>query len=664
MRHLWVFLALTLVVVDPVGSVGQNSDSFFRTEDRQILDREGKPILLRGLGLGGWLMPEGYMLHFPGYGSPTSIRNDIEGLVGPEVTNEFFERYRANYVAEKDVAAIASWGFNHLRLPFHFDVLYDAQSGNFREEGFELVDQFVEWCRKYGLYVILDMHALPGGQNPHNISDSDGTARLWTEPDVYQPMTIKIWEEIARRYAHETLIIGYDLINEPVLPDGVGSRALRDFYSRLSQAVRAIDPNHIIFIEGNWFATDFTDLAPPVIENSVYAFHKYWNSTDFGTIRYLLDLSQQTNTPLWLGETGENSNDWFFEVVQLAETYGIGWNWWTHKKIATVTSPLSAPIKPGYQSVLDYLAGNASKPTAEFAARALLEMADGLAIDSCDYRPDVPAALLDPGFGSSARPYREHVIPGTIMAWEYDIGRNGIAYSDDDFKNESGSPGIANTGGEYRNDGVDIERSSDQFAAGFNVGWIEDEEWLRYSIDVQRAGSYEVGLRISSLEGGGRVRILVDGIPALADFSIPATGGWQQWQAVSIDNLEMSVGSHVVRLVFERGGFNLSMISFELEGGDQGVDLPFRPVDFYPNPASNLLTVRFDSDRESKAVLSLYDILGRHVAQSSATFRSGRQKMTVRLDDSLAPGVYMFDLEAGDDETTVRYRDAVIIGPQ
>ena len=76
----------------------------------------------------------------------------------------------------------------------------------------------------------------------------------------------------------------------------------------------------------------------------VYAFHKYWNETDQGTIQYLLNMRNDHNTPLWLGETGENSNPWYYETRQLAEQHEIGWNWWTHKKLETTRAPLSSLV--------------------------------------------------------------------------------------------------------------------------------------------------------------------------------------------------------------------------------------------------------------------------------------------------------------------------------
>ncbi len=317
-------------------------------------------------------MPEGYMLDIdtPLGGSPSSIRAQIEDLIGPVNTATFYEIYEANYVDEKDVAAMASWGVDHLRLPFHYNNFYDPDTGTFKEDGFALLDRFLGWCRTYNVSVILDMHAAPGAQNDGPISDSDGVARLWTEPIPHQDQTVEIWTEIARRYADEPIIMGYDLINEPVTPDGYFDD-LWPLYARIAAAIRQVDTNHILFIEGNYYGTTFPAVAP-FDDNMVYAFHKYWNGPDQGSIQYLIDLRNRDNVPLWLGETGENSNTWYWNVTRLMEQNGIGVNWWTHKQIEATAAPLSAPYAPGYQEVIDYWRGAGPRPSDRAALEGLL----------------------------------------------------------------------------------------------------------------------------------------------------------------------------------------------------------------------------------------------------------------------------------------------------
>ncbi|NNE34104.1 MAG: cellulase family glycosylhydrolase, partial [Rhodothermales bacterium] len=200
--HFPIMIVLMPLLAVSISTSDAQQTGFFSTDGTSIVDGSGNPVVMRGVGLGGWLMQEGYMIDIntPSGGSPSSIRAQIEDLIGPADTDEFYRIYLENYVNEKDIAAIASWGYDHIRLPFHYNVLYDLETSSFKEDGFAIVDEFLEWCRTHGLYVILDMHALPGAQNDGPISDSDGEARLWTEPGTYQPHAIKLWKEIATRY--------------------------------------------------------------------------------------------------------------------------------------------------------------------------------------------------------------------------------------------------------------------------------------------------------------------------------------------------------------------------------------------------------------------------------------------------------------------------------
>ena len=266
--------------------------SYLNTSGRDIVDSQGTPIILTGFGLGGWLVPEGYMLHIPGFGSPTDIENKITDLVGADNADYFWQIYRANYVTQADIAQIADWGFNSIRLPFHYKFFSPKnQPSVFINDGFEIVDRILAWCKEYELYLILDMNCAPGGQNDDNISDSDGTARLWTNP-ANQQRTIDIWERIAKRYADQPWIGGYDLLNEPVLPSGHSNAELRQLYIEITAAIRKHDPHHIVFIEGNEHATNFSQLAP-FDDNMVYSFHKYYNELDLESIRPYLQLREQ-----------------------------------------------------------------------------------------------------------------------------------------------------------------------------------------------------------------------------------------------------------------------------------------------------------------------------------------------------------------------------------
>jgi len=640
----------------------QPAFGFFKTLGLDIVDSDGNKFILKGYGLGGWLVPEGYMLHVPGYGSPTSIRNKIIDLIGEDGTNEFFELYRKNYVAEKDIELIAEWGFNSIRLPFHYQLFSPIDSpGVFIEDGFEIIDTLLVWCKNNNLYLILDMHCAPGGQNDGNISDSDGEAKLWTIPSN-QERTIEIWKRIAERYASEEWIVGYDLLNEPVLPPGFSGADLRDFYIRLKDAVREVDSNHIIFIEGNWYATDFNGLTPRFDANMVYAFHKYWNETDLASIQTYRNMRLQSITPLWLGETGENSNPWFYETVQLMDQQNIGWNWWAHKKFNTITSPLSAVIPSEYQQIIDYWKGNAARPSAEFARTALFKMASNLELDKCELHSDVIAALTDPDFGITSKPFKVHIVPGTIMAVDYDYGTNGIAYHDVEFKKirwDADQPW--NKGYQYRNDGVDIEKSSVLGANDYNIGWIEDNEWVRYTVEIVYSGKYNIDFSVAGTSSNGRIQMKVDGQIVLNTLIVPDTGGWQNWQKITENGVYLPKGTHVIEILFLRGGFNFQKMEFT--SADNSIIEKVTSYLYlgknYPNPFNDQTTIPIVLTRPSEVKLNIFDLQGKLVRNLyggkmvqglNELFWDGRDNTSNRV----SAGVYYYQITV--DTTNIKVK--------
>src|SRR5450759_4008793 len=232
------------------------SQSFLRVSGTKIVNEDGQEVILRGIGLGGWLVPEGYMLHTSGFAnSPTEIKNKISALIGAANSDSFFTLYHKNYVARKDIDQLAKWGFNSVRLPMHYNLLTPKdQPGVYSEEGFAMIDSLLSWCEANHLYLILDLHCAPGGQNTANISDYiPGEPALWESIDN-QNRTIALWKKIADRYANKKWIGGYDLLNETVWTFGLPNPPLlnlRDLFIAITSAIRQVDTTHIVFIEGN-----------------------------------------------------------------------------------------------------------------------------------------------------------------------------------------------------------------------------------------------------------------------------------------------------------------------------------------------------------------------------------------------------------------------------
>ncbi len=642
------------------------ANAFIKIQGHNFVDEEGKKVFLKGVGLGGWLLPEGYMLHIPGFGSPTSIRALITDLIGEEDTREFYRLYEANYVAEVDIQKIAEMGFNSIRLPFNYRMLSpENQPGVFLEEGFQVIDTFLDWCKKYNLYVILDMHACPGGQNNGNISDSDGqVARLWTQ-NKNQDHTVQIWKKIAERYANESIIVGYDLVNEPVLPSGYTNLNLRNLLVRLTNEIRKVDTNHVLFMEGNTYATNFDQLPPAWDDNMAWSFHKYWSATDKASIQSYINLRQQTNIPLWMGESGENSNPWFNSTIKTLEDNNISWCWWTHKKIANTTNPYSAVISDDYQTVLDYWEGNGSRPTAAFAKNALFTMAENLALEKCNYLPDVVDAIFNTNYSGSVSPYKELSVPGVIACADYDMGNLNRAYYDTDYQQtrwDESQPW--NTGGAYRNDGVDIEVCTDNAGSPYSVGWIENGEWLNYTITVTRAGTYNILFRYAANSADAKLQLYCNNSQLTDVINLPNSNGWYNWRTREYENVHLNAGVQTLTLKVVTSGFNINQFEFKLIKADQtDIDDYFVPGRFqigsnYPNPFNRTTRIPFKLEDRTRAIINIYDVNGRLIRTLSKATVAGIADYVDwdgadQQNQRVSSGVYFYRLE-GDKYDTRR----------
>ena len=592
------------------------SQGFLHTSGKEIVEGNGEPILLRGFGLGGWLVPEGYMLinrgWIEGFESPTQIENHVVDLIGDEKANEFWSEYRKNYVSKTDIDQIAGWGFNHIRLPFHYKQFHTEDGST--PIGYEIVDSLLAWCEPYNMYVILDMHCAPGAQNGGPISDSDGTARLWLEQDK-KDLTIQIWREIAEYYSENTLIGGYDLINEPVLPQGVTLTEFKQLYIDITQAIREVDQNHIVFIEGNWYGTDFSGLTPPWDENMSYSFHKYWGETDISTIQSYLTMRNTYDIPLWMGESGENSNSWYYEaLVKLLEENNIGWNFWCHKKVDKITSPYSANVSSEYNSLLNYIEGGSFPPSAEEAEYALSTLTENLKIENCHVNEGVIASITDPDYGSESKPYKAHSIPGTIPAVHYDIGNWGVSYTDDNWYNNG--DGGYNDGWSYRNDGVDVEKNTNSNGYPYNVGWTETGEWLGYTVENVTPGTYNINVSIASNGTAGMFFIQINGVN-ISVVNVPtSTGGWYNWRDVTIPDVEISSGEQFIRLQIVQGGFNIESITFETVLNTTTEDIVLKDFNVekaYPNPFNNEIKIPITSNGQELVSAKIYNLKGEFI---------------------------------------------------
>jgi len=233
---------------------------------------------------------------------------------------------------------------NSIRIPLHFKFF---TPGN--EEGFALLDRVIGWAQKYHLYVILDLHCAPGGQTGANIDDSWGYPWLY-ESEASQAMTVAVWKRIAAHYCNNPTVLGYDLLNEPIPQFPALQKynsQLERLYKQITASIRTVDTNHLIILGGAQWDTNFAVFGAPFDPNLMYTFHKYWTAPTEDVIQPYLDFRNRYNVPIWLGESGENSDAWIHDFVQVLEKDEIGWAFWPYKKMNS-TSSFVTWQKPAY----------------------------------------------------------------------------------------------------------------------------------------------------------------------------------------------------------------------------------------------------------------------------------------------------------------------------
>ena len=578
---IWLFL-LTL----SYHSVQSQDAGFLKAEGKWIVNGTGENIQLRGMGLGGWMIQEGYMLHLNQEGQQYRIRQRIEAILTKEQTAEFYKAWLSNQTSRSDMDSLHAWGFNSVRLPMHYNLFtlpVDGESepgkNTWLLTGFTLTDSLIAWCKANHMYVFLDLHAAPGGQgNDLNISDRNPSKPSLWQSEANKQKTIALWRKIAERYASDTTVGGYDILNEPnwgfedTAHDRNGlkeqkNQPLKQLMMDITKAIREVDKNHLIVIEGNGWGNNYNGILPTWDNNMVLSFHKYWNNNDQQSIQHILNFRDQYNLPVWLGETGENSNVWFTDAVRLFESNHIGWSWWPLKKLGN-NNPLQIKSNRHYDSLVDYWNRKlVSPPSPANVYQGLMELAAQAKCENNIVHRDVIDAMIRQPFSKETKPFAANQIRSgsVIPAADYDLGVNGAAYYDKDSGNyyiSTGKQGVGNRGRIYRNDGVDIFGAPGQ-TVKYYVGSIEDGEWLQYTIEVVGDDHYDIELMVWADQPNGLITVTDDGIPVGENIPVPKTGSGKPGEVIRIKSITLRKGIHHLRVNAIKGGFNFYSISFK-----------------------------------------------------------------------------------------------------
>ena len=558
---IFFFLATNLIYSQNLSTLGP-----------YLKDDNSNNVILRGMNLGGWMLQEPYLFQFTGAAdSQHEFKEKLVEFIGQENTDNFYNAWYENFITQGDVDSLASHGYNSIRLPMHYDLFTlpiqdEPVSGEntWIDLGFSMVDNLLDWCESNNMYLILDLHAAPGGQGfGSDINDyNPNLPSLW-ESEENKNKTIALWGKLAERYSDEPWIGGYDLLNETHWD--LAENELRNFYIDVTNEIRQYDQNHIIFIEGNGYANDFSGLTPPWDDKMVYSFHKYWSFND--SLDWVTWMRNEYGVPLWMGEGGENSNQWFTEAIKLFEENYIGWAFWPWKKLESISAPYAIPTNSNYQSLINYFRGESSAPSIENAVSGLMQLAEDSHISNNRFQKDVVDAMIRQVNSNETLPFiDQNTIPGVLYASDYDLGLMNYAYSDSDYATyhiNTDNFQAWNQGWQYRNDGVDIENSSDTDGNGFQVGFTSEDEWLIFTVEIQESGFYNIVTRYASTSSG-IFSMELDGIPIADNIILYNTGSYSNFVNKLTQGIFLPQGTFKLKMKMVTGGYNLSTVNFDV----------------------------------------------------------------------------------------------------
>lgn len=554
-----------------------SAQGFLHADGKNIVNGNGENIILRGIGTGNWMIQEGYMMQTGEVSAQHQFRAKLIEEIGLEKTDSFYNVWLDNHFTRADVDSMKAWGFNSVRPAMHYNLFTlpieeEPVKGEntWLDKGFEMIDSLLDWCGDNEMYVILDMHGAPGGQGANaEISDYDPSKPSLWESEDNKDKLVALWRKIAERYSDEPWIGGYDLINETnwTLPGGTD---LRNLFVDITTAIREVDTNHIVIIEGNDYGNNHTGLTPPWDDNLVYSGHKYWSPTGPNDMDWLIALRDEHNVPIWLGETGENGNAWYTDLITVLEDNNIGWSWWPVKKSAN-NCILFVETPSNYDTLAKVWRGdNAFKDvtlTADYTFKAVLDWAESHKIANCVVKYDVIDAMIRQPHTDETLPYTENKLTEPIFFSDYDFGKHDVAYADNDIAYYGGEWTAWNNGWGIRSDGVDIEAMPDTVtfepSNGYNVGWTNDNEWMLYTLTADSTAAYTLEVSsASSNANGATFHLEVNGVVISDQFELPGTGSWQNWTTNTFEDIIIPEGEVKIKFYLNKGGSNLNYFNF------------------------------------------------------------------------------------------------------
>jgi len=348
MRRSSLFLPSLLMLTALYSNTSSAQMSMLHSQGRSIVNAQGQVVPLQGVNLGGWFVMEKWMTPLTSDSLPDtySVMQKLDQRFGVETEQSLIKTYQQSWITTTDLDNIKAAGFNVVRAPVwwgQFYTLNDQSPAGWRPDAFEILDWLVNACAARGIYVIIDMHGVVGGQSTSDDTGRAGQNQYWTNGN-FQGQTAYIWWQIANHYKGNPTVAGYDLINEPI--GTPTSDTVLNLYNELYQSIRSVDPSHIVIMEGTWGNWNWSMLPNPNVygwTNVVYQMHEYqWNGSQAqvqqGATNQVNDFNNHAsyNVPGYVGEFndfGYPASTW--QVTTNAwNAAGLSWTVWSYKATA------------------------------------------------------------------------------------------------------------------------------------------------------------------------------------------------------------------------------------------------------------------------------------------------------------------------------------------
>lgn len=329
------------------GATAHAQMSMLRASGTNIVNASGQTVPLRGVNLGGWFIMEKWMAPLDSGSLPDtySVIQTLDNRFGVATEQSLINAYQQAWMTTTDLDNIKNAGFNVVRVPVWWGQFYpinNVSNASWRSDAFNELDWLVNNCASRGIYVIIDMHGVVGGQGTSDDTGYANQNQYWGS-QTDQGNTQFMWWQIASHYNGNPTVAGYDLINEPT--GAPNSQAVWNAYSGLYNSIRSADPNHMIFMEGAYGSWNWSALPAPSQygwSNVVYEMHEYQfnasaSQVQSGSDNQVNDFHNHSswNVPGFIGEFndfGYGSGVWQYSVNDYNNA-GLSWTMWSYKAI-------------------------------------------------------------------------------------------------------------------------------------------------------------------------------------------------------------------------------------------------------------------------------------------------------------------------------------------